>query len=69
MASVLGMGGQHREEATPHQLIWGTNVNYAPYHQWGTRFIPARPFLGLTEHMIREIELMVLDFIEGSGNG
>ena len=25
----------------------GTNVSYAPYHQFGTEHIPARPFLGV----------------------
>lgn len=30
-----------------HDVIVGTNVEYAAYHQFGTRTIPARPFLPL----------------------
>lgn len=28
-----------------NRLVIGTNVEYAPYHQYGTSRIPARPFL------------------------
>jgi phage gpG-like protein len=30
-------------------ITFGTNVEYAGYHQFGTRRIPARPFLPITK--------------------
>lgn len=44
-------------------LHFGTNVEYAPYHQFGTKHIPRRPFLPLDEsgrldlpqHYLRQI--------------
>ena len=35
MASVTGQGQGHVEQATPQQLVWGTNLDRAALHQWG----------------------------------
>jgi phage virion morphogenesis protein len=43
---------------------YGTNVNYAAYQQQGTRTIPPRPFLGITDPMEETIEQIVADQIE-----
>ncbi len=32
-------------------LLVGSNVKYAPFHQFGTVFIPARPFLGVSDDL------------------
>lgn len=32
-------------------LLVGSNVEYAPFHQFGTVFIPARPFLGVSDDL------------------
>jgi phage gpG-like protein len=39
----LGAGGIF--DAQPRHLIFGTDVPYAAYHQYGTDKMPARPFL------------------------
>ena len=44
----FGAGAEHVERVTATSLVWGTAVPYAGFHQFGTRRIPARPFLGLT---------------------
>lgn len=48
MASLVSKGLGHVEMAGEHSLEWGTMVDYAQFHQWGTSTIPARPFLGIT---------------------
>ena len=32
-------------------LLVGSNVEYAPFHQFGTETIPARPFLGVSDDL------------------
>jgi phage gpG-like protein len=61
MGSMTSNGPGHVDQRTPSSLTWGTNVSYAGYHQWGTRHIPARPFLGLTGPMIERIADLVAD--------
>jgi phage gpG-like protein len=41
-----------------YTLIWGTRVPYAPTHQFGSdaRRIPARPFLGVSDAGMRELQ-------------
>jgi phage gpG-like protein len=34
-------------EIGPMEVIVGTNVEYAAFHEFGTRKLPARPYLGL----------------------
>jgi phage virion morphogenesis protein len=42
-------------------LVASTAVPYAAFHQFGTRFIPARPFLVLTESDNEEVAQAVAD--------
>jgi len=49
MASLTAAGPGHVERLTRAELLQGTNLGYARYHQYGTRHIPARPFLGFNE--------------------
>ena len=37
-------------------LLVGSNVKYAPFHQFGTVFIPARPFLGVSDDLLASIK-------------
>ena len=32
-------------------LLVGSDVGYAPFHQFGTVFVPARPFLGVSDEL------------------
>ncbi len=59
MASVTTQGAGHREEVTVTDgaaaLLFGTNVDYASYHQEGTKFIPIRAFLGINDDTADQI--------------
>lgn len=33
------------ERISPHEVVAGTRVRYAPFHQSGTRFMPKRPLV------------------------
>lgn len=37
----------------------GTNTPYAAFHQFGTRHIPARPFLGVSDDLIHTAEELI----------
>lgn len=45
-------------------VIIGSNVHYAKYHQFGTRHMPARPFLGFGAKDIAQIETTLLNFLK-----
>lgn len=51
--------------AEVNRLIIGTNVSYAPYHQFGTKKMPARPFLLFQNEDIVEIRRMIADYLDG----
>jgi phage gpG-like protein len=40
-----------------------TDIPFAPYHQFGTRYMPARPFMVLTEEGIDRIEEEALGYL------
>jgi phage gpG-like protein len=41
------------ERITAHEVEAGTNVSYAKYHQYGTKYMPARPLVS-AEQVARE---------------
>lgn len=43
-----------------HTLQIGTATDYAHYHQFGTKHIPARPFLGVTDDLLASIKELTL---------
>lgn len=64
MASVTASGGGHLEEQTPQRFVFGTNLHYAGYHQFGTRRIPRRQFLGLGQKLLQDIDEAIGEFVE-----
>lgn len=42
----------------------GTDTEYSIFHQFGTKHIPARPFLGVSDELINEMEVMIGDYFE-----
>lgn len=52
MASVSARGVNTIDVMTATGLEFGSSLNYAGFHQHGTRHIPARPFLGLSDQLI-----------------
>lgn len=51
MASMSSAGPGHVHQVAGPTLTWGSNLDRAEWHQWGTGRIPARPFLGITPAM------------------
>jgi phage virion morphogenesis protein len=47
------------------QAIIGTNVAYAGHLQHGTRKMPARPFLGLSDGDVSELERVIAAAVRG----
>lgn len=41
-----------------------TEVEYAIFHQFGTRHIPKRPFLGVSDELINEIEVKTNEWFQ-----
>jgi phage gpG-like protein len=63
--SVTSRGGKGNiERKGPTFLEWGTNIEYAKYHQGGTSRIPARPFLGIGEELGEKLEMIAADWVE-----
>lgn len=54
-------------EVDGNKLVFGTNLIYAPSHQFGysKRGIPKRPFLGVYDEDIKKLEEVFKDDIEG----
>lgn len=64
---MLGdMFSPHAEGTT---LLVGTNAVYGATHQFGRGKIPARPFLGLSDADLAEIDLLVEDHLAASFPG
>ena len=65
MASYTAGAGGHVEDATPTSLIWGSNLDRAGWHHFGTsRGIPARSQIGLNSKLLEKIDLVVGDWLE-----
>lgn len=47
-------------------VIVGARAQYAPYHQFGTRRLPARPFLGVSQEARQEILDAIHDWLGGA---
>ncbi|MGB9876927.1 MAG: phage virion morphogenesis protein [bacterium] len=49
---------------TNTELIIGTNIKYAPYHQFGTKHIPKQPFLQILPEDEKAIVQIFSDWLE-----
>lgn len=64
MASTTARGAQGNISIIDrHSLVYGTNVHYASYHQYGTRYIPARPFVGVSAKTMTTIIRILAEFV------
>jgi phage virion morphogenesis protein len=64
MASVTGGAGSQVSQS-PQLLIWGSGVWYAGFHQYGTRTIPARPFVGVSQEAAADIGQVLAQYVVG----
>lgn len=59
MLSVISDSPDHIERITDDSIVFGTSDFKAAFHQFGTRVIPPRPFLGVSDEMAdRATELL-----------
>ncbi len=63
MNSLTANGPGSVDEISGNTLRWGTSVFYAPFHQYGTRYIPRRQFLGMTPELQARIDSVLKKFI------
>lgn len=56
--------GSISHTSTSSTATVGTNVFYAPFQHYGTRHIPARPFMGISEENMAEIRRAVDAWVE-----
>lgn len=59
----LLMASIYAQPTGPLQLTQGSRLEYAGYQNDGTRHIPARPFLGVSEDGLKQIEQATADFV------
>lgn len=52
-------------DVTTPGFVFGTSVEYAQYHQLGTRRMPARPPVGITEYAIQALSQDIIDHVIG----
>ena len=53
----------HVENVGAREMYTGTNVFYAGFHQFGTKNLPARPFVEVPDHAVDAMEETVANFI------
>lgn len=61
LQSATGGGEGRVNEVTPRQFKVGTRVEHAKFHQHGTKYIPRRPFMGMSEQRLQEAEESLAD--------
>lgn len=54
----------HVENVGDRELMTGTNVFYAGFHQFGTERMPARPFEAVPDAAVDEMENLLVDYIQ-----
>ncbi len=61
-ASLIDVGGaQNVDEITSHELVYGTGIDYATFHETGTKFVPARPVIGINTATLDQLATRVAD--------
>ncbi len=63
--SLIGLGADHVEEMDGRSLTLGSRLPYAMFHQLGTRFMPARPIVVLSDERSQRWTEIVRRAIEG----
>jgi phage gpG-like protein len=61
--SLAGRGSPLQVRGT--QLVVGTDVPYGAYHQYGTSRMPARPFLGVSPSLARDLLQLFQHAVDG----
>ena len=61
MTDVDVDGADNIGEVTSHELVDGTSIEYAAFHQTGTQFIPARPVIGMSTTTMNQLTITIAD--------
>ena len=64
--SLTGRTSDSVDVATSTEFRFSTRVPYAPFHQFGTSKMPARPFIGVTANMREQVTEAVRTYSEQS---
>ncbi len=64
MASYTPGASGNVERVEPLSLVWGSNLDRAAWHQFGTATIPARPQAGITDELAGKAEMIVGEHAE-----
>ena len=67
--SLVATTGASVAQLQPTKLIYGTAIPYAKFHQFGTKFMPARPMLGLSAQQKKRFRQMTLDYVRAAWEG
>ena len=60
--SLVDVGGTGNvNTVASHSLIYGTDVEYALFHESGTKRMPARPLAGLSETLVNKLADRIAD--------
>lgn len=67
MDSLTGnlAAGGHVEHVTESEILYGTTVPWAIYHQYGTRYMPARPPVDVREEDVKRWTKLVQAYVFG----
>ncbi len=52
------------DEISGGTLRYGTSLSYARYHQFGTKYIPRRQFLGLNDQLVQRINDVIRKYLQ-----
>lgn len=63
--SLTGGGAGHVERITEYEVIYGTTIPWAGFHQTGTSKMPARPPVDVREEDVRRWSKMVHAYVFG----
>jgi len=67
--SLVATTGASVAQIQPTKLIYGTAIPYAVFHQFGTKFMPARKMLGISAKQRKTFKQMTADYVRAAWEG
>ena len=59
-ASLIDVDGTDNfDQVSSHALVYGTAIDYASFHETGTKFMPARPVIGMSTTTLDQLATRV----------
>ncbi len=61
-ASLVDVDGAGNIDViTSHELVYGTEIDYATFHETGTQLMPARPVIGMSADTANQLASQIAD--------